>query len=172
MNDARRQVDMALEAGVNFIDTADAYGSGGSETFSATYYKDVATGDLASKARFPTGTAQTMPARRVTTWSGLRGQLATATDRPHRPLPATRVGWSNAAGGDAFGSRPPVRGGKVRYVGCSNFAGWQVMKALGAAGSDCRARFVSNQVYLSLLERSAEYDIVPTALDQGFGLLI
>jgi len=45
-------------------------------------------------------------------------------------------------------------------------------EALGVAGSDRRARFVSNQVYLSLLERSAEYDIVPTALDQRLGLLI
>ena len=60
-----------------------------------------------------------------------------------------------------------VSSGKVRYVGCSNFAGWQVMKALGVAARDGRPRFVSNQVYLSLLERSAEYDIVPTALDQG-----
>jgi len=46
------------------------------------------------------------------------------------------------------------------------------MKALGVAARDGRPRFVSNQVYLSLLERSAEYDIVPTALDQGLGLLI
>ena len=65
-----------------------------------------------------------------------------------------------------------VRGGKVRYVGCSNFAGWQVMKALGVAQATGLPRFVSQQVYLSLQERSAEYEIVPSALDQGLGLLI
>ena len=66
-----------------------------------------------------------------------------------------------------------VQSGKVRYVGCSNFAGWQVMKALGrrATGPGC-PRFVSQQVYLSLQERSAEYEIVPSAIDQGLGLLI
>ena len=62
--------------------------------------------------------------------------------------------------------------GKVRYVGCSNFAGWQVMKALGIAARDGLPAFVSQQVYLSLQERSAEYEIVPSAADQGLGLLI
>jgi aryl-alcohol dehydrogenase-like predicted oxidoreductase len=65
-----------------------------------------------------------------------------------------------------------VDSGKVRYVGCSNFAGWQVMKALGVADRAGLPRFVSQQVYLSLQERSAEYEIVPSALDQGLGLLI
>ena len=60
----------------------------------------------------------------------------------------------------------------MRYVGCSNFAGWQVMKALGTADRLRLPRFVSQQVYLSLQERSAEYEIVPSALDQGLGLLI
>jgi aryl-alcohol dehydrogenase-like predicted oxidoreductase len=65
-----------------------------------------------------------------------------------------------------------VRSGKVRYVGCSNFAGWQVMKALGIADRLRLPRFASQQIYLSLQERSAEYEIVPSALDQGLGVLI
>jgi aryl-alcohol dehydrogenase-like predicted oxidoreductase len=65
-----------------------------------------------------------------------------------------------------------LQSGKVRYVGSSNFAGWQVTKALGIATRDGLPRFVSQQVYLSLQERSAEYEIVPSALDQGLGLLI
>ena len=65
-----------------------------------------------------------------------------------------------------------VQSGKVRYVGGSNFAGWQVMKALGIARTMGLPRFVSQQVYLSLQERSAEYEIVPSAIDQGLGLLI
>ena len=65
-----------------------------------------------------------------------------------------------------------LQSGKVRYVGCSNFAGWQVTKALGIAARERLPRFVSQQVYLSLQERSAEYEIVPSAIDQGLGLLI
>ena len=60
-----------------------------------------------------------------------------------------------------------LKAGKVRYVGCSNFAGWQVMKALGIADRTGLPRFVSQQVFLSLEERSAEYEIVPSAIDQG-----
>jgi aryl-alcohol dehydrogenase-like predicted oxidoreductase len=65
-----------------------------------------------------------------------------------------------------------LQSGKVRYVGCSNFSGWQVMKALGIAKQTGLPEFVSQQVYLSLQERSAEYEIVPSAIDQGLGLLI
>jgi aryl-alcohol dehydrogenase-like predicted oxidoreductase len=65
-----------------------------------------------------------------------------------------------------------VQSGKVRYVGCSNFGGWQLMKALSAARATGLPGLVSQQVYLSLQERSAEYEIVPSALDQGLGLLI
>jgi aryl-alcohol dehydrogenase-like predicted oxidoreductase len=65
-----------------------------------------------------------------------------------------------------------LQSGKVRYVGCSNFAGWQVMKALGIARQHGLPEFVSQQVYLSLQERSCEYEIVPSAIDQGLGLLI
>jgi aryl-alcohol dehydrogenase-like predicted oxidoreductase len=65
-----------------------------------------------------------------------------------------------------------VQSGKVRYVGCSNYAGWQVMKALGIARADGLPAFISQQVYLSLQERSAEYEIVPSAVDQGLGLLV
>jgi aryl-alcohol dehydrogenase-like predicted oxidoreductase len=65
-----------------------------------------------------------------------------------------------------------VRDGKVRYVGVSNYAGWQLMKALGISQRDGLARFVSQQVYYSLQERSAEYELIPLATDQGLGTLV
>ena len=65
-----------------------------------------------------------------------------------------------------------VRDGKVRYVGVSNYAGWQLMKALGISERDGLARFVSQQVYYSLQERSAEYELIPLATDQGLGTLV
>ena len=65
-----------------------------------------------------------------------------------------------------------VRSGKVRYVGVSNYAAWQVMKALGISAREHLPSFVSQQVYYSLQERSIEYELIPMALDQGLGTLV
>ena len=62
-----------------------------------------------------------------------------------------------------------VRSGKVRYVGCSNYAGWQLMKALGISERHGFERFVSQQIHYSLQAREAEYELVPAGLDQGVG---
>ena len=65
-----------------------------------------------------------------------------------------------------------VRSGKVRYIGCSNYAGWQLLKALGISDRLHLQRFVSQQIYYSLQARDAEYELVPAALDQGLGILV
>ena len=65
-----------------------------------------------------------------------------------------------------------VRAGKVRYVGCSNYAAWQLVKALGISERLHLQRFVSQQIYYSLQAREAEYELVPAALDQGLGILV
>jgi len=65
-----------------------------------------------------------------------------------------------------------VRSGKVRYVGASNYAGWQLMKALGLADRHGLPRFVSQQIYYSLQSRDAEYELIPAAVDQGLGVLV
>jgi aryl-alcohol dehydrogenase-like predicted oxidoreductase len=65
-----------------------------------------------------------------------------------------------------------VRDGKVRYVGVSNYAAWQLMKALGISQRDGLARFVTQQIYYSLQERSAEYELIPLGIDQGLGTLV
>ena len=64
------------------------------------------------------------------------------------------------------------RSGKVRYIGASNYTGWQLMKALGVADRHGHQRFVTQQVYYSLQARDAEYELVPIALDQGIGILV
>ncbi|MEA2132545.1 MAG: hypothetical protein QOC68_454, partial [Solirubrobacteraceae bacterium] len=65
-----------------------------------------------------------------------------------------------------------VDSGKVRYIGCSNYAGWHVMKALGISERRGLQRFVSQQIYYSLQARDAEYELVPVSLDQGVGILV
>jgi aryl-alcohol dehydrogenase-like predicted oxidoreductase len=65
-----------------------------------------------------------------------------------------------------------VRQGKVRYVGCSNYSAWHVMKALATADRLGAQRFISQQIHYTLQAREAEYELVPVAVDQGLGMLI
>jgi aryl-alcohol dehydrogenase-like predicted oxidoreductase len=171
---ARRQIDMALDAGVNLVDTADIYSVGASETIigqALNGRRDRVL--LATKARFAMGPGPND--------AGLsRHHLIEACEASLRRLQTDHIDLYQVHEWD--GQTPLeetlgaldhlLQSGKVRYVGCSNFAGWHVMKALGTARSVGLPAFVSQQVYLSLQERSAEYEIVPSAIDQGLGLLI
>jgi len=174
LDGARRQIDLALDAGVNVIDTADIYSSGASEEIIGQ-----ALGTrrdrmlLATKARFALGSGPND--------AGLsRHHLIEACEASLRRLQTDHIDLYQVHEWDGQTPLEETLGaleqllhsGKVRYVGCSNFAGWQVMKALGIARQKGMPEFVSQQVYLSLQERSAEYEIVPSAIDQGLGLLI
>ena len=174
LDGARRQIDMALDAGVNVIDTADIYSTGASEEIigqALSGRRDQVL--LASKARFAMGQGPND--------AGLsRHHLIEACEASLRRLQTDHIDLYQVHEWD--GQTPLeetlgaldhlLQSGKVRYVGCSNFGGWQVMKALGIARQRELPEFVSQQVYLSLQERSAEYEIVPSAIDQGLGLLI
>jgi aryl-alcohol dehydrogenase-like predicted oxidoreductase len=171
---ARRQIDMALDAGVNLIDTANMYSAGASEEITGQALsgrRDRVL--LATKARFPMGPGPND--------AGLsRHHLIEACEASLRRLGTDHIDLYQVHEWD--GQTPLeetlsaldhlVQSGKVRYFGCSNFAGWQMMKALGIADVKGLPGFVSQQVYLSLQERSAEYEIVPSAIDRGLGLLI
>jgi aryl-alcohol dehydrogenase-like predicted oxidoreductase len=171
---ARRQIDMAIDMGVNLIDTADVYSAGASEEIigqALNGKRDQVL--LASKARFPMGPGPND--------AGLsRHHLISACEASLRRLRTDHIDLYQVHEWD--GQTPLeetlgaldhlLQSGKVRYLGCSNFAGWQVMKALGIAHRTGLPTFVSHQVYLSLQERSAEFEIVPSAIDQGLGLLI
>jgi aryl-alcohol dehydrogenase-like predicted oxidoreductase len=174
LDGARRQIDLALDAGVNVIDTADIYSSGASEEIIGQALgtrRDRVL--LATKARFAMGSGPND--------AGLsRHHLIEACEASLRRLQTDHIDLYQVHEWDGQTPLEETLGaleqllhsGKVRYVGCSNFAGWQVMKALGIARQKGMPGFVSQQVYLSLQERSAEYEIVPSAIDQGLGLLI
>jgi aryl-alcohol dehydrogenase-like predicted oxidoreductase len=174
LDGARRQIDLALDAGVNVIDTADIYSSGASEEIIGQALgtrRDRVL--LATKARFAMGSGPND--------AGLsRHHLIEACEASLRRLQTDHIDLYQVHEWDGQTPLEETLGaldqllhsGKVRYVGCSNFAGWQVMKALGIARQNGMPEFVSQQVYLSLQERSVEYEIVPSAIDQGLGLLI
>jgi aryl-alcohol dehydrogenase-like predicted oxidoreductase len=171
---AQRQVDLCLEAGINFFDTADGYDAGHSEAILGRCLgarrKDVV---VATKAFFPTGQgANDM---------GLgRRHLIEACEASLKRL---GTDWIDLYQLHQFDAATPleetlhalehlVSTGKVRYVGCSNFFGWQVMKSLALADRQGFQRFVSNQFQYSLMIRDAEDEILPVGLDQGVGGVI
>jgi aryl-alcohol dehydrogenase-like predicted oxidoreductase len=174
LDGARRQIDLALDAGVNVIDTADIYSSGASEEIIGQALgtrRDRVL--LATKARFAMGSGPND--------AGLsRHHLIEACEASLRRLQTDHIDLYQVHEWDGQTPLEETLGaldqllhsGKVRYVGCSNFAGWQAMKALGIARQKGMPEYVSQQVYLSLQERSAEYENVPSAIDQGLGLLI
>ena len=165
----------ACDAGINFIDTADVYSDGLSEEIlgeALRHGRDERAARHQGRAcRWATGPNDAGLSRHHII-AGVRGQPAAAgTDhidlyQVHEwdgvtPLEETLEALDSL-----------VRSGKVRYVGGSNYAGWQLMKALGVADRHGYQRFVTQQIYYSLQARDAEYELIPIAVDQGLGVLV
>ena len=171
---AKRQIDMCLDAGVNLIDTADIYSTGRSEEILGEAIEGKRDDVLiASKVRFRMGDAPNM--------AGLsRQHIIAGCEASLRRLGTDHLDLYQVHEWDGLTPLEETLGalehlldsGKVRYVGASNYAAWQLMKALGVAERGHLPRFVSQQIYYSLQERSAEYELIPLALDQGLGTLV
>jgi len=173
---AARQIDMALDAGVNLVDTADVYSAGLSEEIIGEVLDAAGRRDrvlLATKARMPMGDGAND--------AGLsRHHLIAACEASLRRLRADHIDLYQVHEWDGLTPLEEtlsalddlVRAGKVRYVGCSNYTGWQLMKAVGISERHGFERFVSQQIHYSLQAREAEYEIVPAALDQGVGIMV
>ena len=174
VTEARRQVDRCLDAGVNLIDTADVYSEGVSEEIVGEVLegrRDAAL--IATKVRMPMGPGPND--------AGLsRHHVIAGCEASLRRLRTDHIDLYQVHEWD--GQTPLeetlealdllVQQGKVRYVGVSNYAGWQLMKALGTAERIGAPRFVSQQIYYSLQARDAEYELIPAAVDQGLGVLV
>ena len=174
VDDARRQVDLCLEAGVNIIDTADVYSDGLSEEILGEVLRGRRDEVLvATKVRMAMGPGPND--------AGLsRHHILSGCEASLRRLGTDHIDLYQVHEWD--GQTPLeetlealdllVQAGKVRYVGASNYAGWQLMKALGTAERTGLPRFVSEQIYYSLQARDAEYELIPAAVDQGLGVLV
>ncbi|MFY3745554.1 aldo/keto reductase [Anaeromyxobacter sp. Red801] len=171
---ARRMVDMCLDAGVTLFDTADVYSSGASEEVLGAALEGRRERVLVStKTGLPTGDG---PNDAGTS----RLRLVRACEAALRRLRTDRIDLLQL---HAFDARTPVdevlatldelvRAGKVRYVGASNFSGWQLMKSLAAADRHGWPRHVAHQVYYSLVGRDYEWELMPLAQDQGVGAVV
>ena len=175
LKDVRKLIDIVADAGINLIDTADVYSDGASEELigEAMGPKRAPAMLIATKARFPMGEGPND--RGLSRWHLIRACEASLkrlrTDvidlyQIHQwdgltPLEETMEALDSL-----------VRAGKVRYIGCSNYSGWHVMKAMEVARRDGRIPFVSEQIHYTLQAREAEYELIPIAIDQKLGVLV
>ena len=172
--EATKLVDMSLEAGINFFDTADVYSEGLSEELLGKALgrrrQDII---LATKVRGKMGPGPNdVGLSRHHIIEGCNASLKRlGTDyidlyQVHNFDPDTPFEETMRALDDL------VRQGKVRYIGCSNYSGWQLMKALAISDKRGWEKFVTLQSLYSLLARELENEMVPLCLDQGLGILV
>ncbi|EPE97654.1 aldo/keto reductase [Rhizobium grahamii] len=172
--EARRLVDILLEAGVNLFDTADVYSAGASEEVlgqAIAGRRDAVL--ISTKIALPMGDG---PAD----WGTSRSRLIRSTEEALKRLGTDYIDLLQL---HAFDASTPIEevlatldgliaAGKISYVGVSNFAGWQLMKSLGIAEQHGYPRYVAHQVYYSLAGRDYEWELMPLAADQGVGALV
>ena len=172
--EARRLVDLNLAHGVNLIDCANMYSAGLAEEILGEVLEG-RRGDVlvTTKARMRMGTG---PNDEGTS----RHHLIRACENSLKRLRTDHIDIYYIHEWD--GTTPVeeklaaldtlVTQGKVRYIGCSNYSGWHVMKSLAASDRDRRARFVTQQIHYTLEAREAEYELLPISVDQGLGVLV
>lgn len=173
VEEARRLVEICIEAGVNLFDTADIYSTGKSEEVLGRALgarrKDIV---LATKVfnRLEPGTNKAGLSRRHILEGCDASLRRLGTDyidlyQAHNFDSLTPLDETLRAFDDLF------RAGKIRYAGCSNYSGWHVMKAHAIADRLGIPRYISQQINYSLLAREAEHELVPAGLDQRTGIM-
>jgi len=171
---AKRQVDMCLDAGINLFDTANIYSAGESEEIlgqAVSGRRDDLL--LATKARMTMGDGPND--------AGLSCyHIIRQCEESLRRLGTDYIDLYQVHEWDGITPQDEtlealdtlVKSGKVRYIGSSNYSGWQLMKALGTSERLGLERYVSQQIHYTLQAREAEYELVPIALDQGCSILV
>jgi aryl-alcohol dehydrogenase-like predicted oxidoreductase len=173
--EADRIVGICMDAGLNFFDTADIYSFGSSETALGKALAKYKRADvlISTKATFRFGTGPNDV-------GSSRYHLTKSLDASLKRLGTDYVDVYHLHGFDAMtpveetlnALDKMVREGKVRYIACSNFSGWHLMKSLSVSERYGWARYVGHQVYYSLVGRDYEWELMPLALDQGVGALV
>ncbi|WP_240230462.1 aldo/keto reductase [Devosia lacusdianchii] len=174
VTEAKRLIDICIEAGVTLFDSADVYSDGASEAVLGEALKGRRNEVLIStKTALPMGEGSN-------DWGTSRARLIGSVDAALRRLQSDHIDLLQL---HAFDASTPieevlatlgdfVQAGKLRYVGVSNFSGWQVMKSLAIAEKNGHPRYVAHQVYYSLLGRDYEWELMPLGLDQAVGALV
>ena len=174
VDEASRLVDICLEAGLTLFDSADIYSAGAAEEVLGQAIKGRRNQVLIStKATFRSGDDPNAV-------GSSRYHLIDAVEKSLRRLGTEHIDLFQLHGFDALTPVEEtlsalddlVRAGKIRYVGCSNFSGWHLMKSLAAAERYNLPRYVAHQAYYSLIGRDYEQELMPLGIDQGVGAVV
>jgi aryl-alcohol dehydrogenase-like predicted oxidoreductase len=174
VEEARRLVDICLDVGVNMFDSADTYSGGAAEEIlgrAIAGRRDKVL--ISTKATFRCGPGPNQV-------GSSRLHLIEACEAALKRLGTDHIDLFQLHGFDAMTPVEEVlgtldtlvRAGKIRYVGCSNFSGWHLMKSLAAADRCGFPRYVAHQAYYSLVGRDYEWELMPLGLDQGVGAVV
>jgi len=173
---AERQLDLCIDAGVNFVDTANIYSRGLAEDILGQALAKNGRRDrvlVASKVRFRMGERRND--------AGLsRHHIIAECEASLRRLRSSHIDlyqlheWDGLTPLDETleAMDALVRSGKVRYIGVSNFSAWHLMKTMGVAREERFIKPITQQIHYTLQAREAEYELVPASLDQGLGILV
>ncbi len=181
---ATELVKRALEGGINFFDTADIYCRGQSETILGQAFRDLGVDRqsvvIATKVRGPMSDAAGAGTGDVNNVGLSRKHIITSCEASLQRLATDHVDLYQIHGWDEFTPLDEtmralddlIRQGKVRYVGCSNLAAWQIVKANGIATAAGGTPFCSLQAYYSLVGRDLELDLLPMCRAEGVGVMV
>ena len=175
VDEARKLIDVCMEAGCNFFDTADIYSDGTSEEVLGKAIDHLKREDvlISTKATFRNGKGP----------NDVGSSRYHLTQALHASLQRLGTDYIDVYHLHAFDALTPVeetlntldkfvREGKIRYIACSNFSGWHLMKSLDVSEKYGWARYAGHQVYYSLIGRDYEWELMPLAQDQGVGALV
>jgi len=173
--EARKLVDICLEAGANMFDSADIYSNGSAEAVLGEAIKGRPRADLliSTKATFRSG-------RGPNDVGSSRWHLIEAVEKSLKRLGTDYIDLFQLHGYDAQTPHEEVlsafdqliRAGKIRYIGVSNFSGWHLMKALSVADRYGYPRYVAHQAYYSLVGREYEWELMPLGVEEGVGAVV
>lgn len=174
VEEAKRMIGICRDAGINLFDTANAYSRGGSEEILGAALKDIRKEVLIStKATFPMGEGPN-------DYSSSRYHILRQCEESLRRLQTDYIDIYHMHGFD--GVTPVeetlrtlddlVQSGKVRYIACSNFSGWHLMKSLAVSEKYGWNKYVAHQAYYSLIGREFEWELMPLGVDQGVGTIV
>jgi len=174
VKEAQRLVDICMDAGLNFFDTANVYSRGMAEEILGQVIQTKRSNMLIStKGTFPMSDSPN-------DYGSSRQNLTAALDASLKRLRTDYIDLYFMHGWDAHTPVAEtletlngfVQSGKVRYIGCSNFPSWHLMKSLAHSDQYGLARYAAHQVYYSLVGRELEWELIPLGLDQGVGTMV
>ncbi len=172
--EAKKLVDICLEANLNLFDTSNSYSDGKSEEILGEALKGRRKDVLIStKASIPIGEGPN-------DYGSSRTHLIRACEESLRRLGTDYIDLYHM---HIFDGRTPIEetlralddlvtSGKIRYIACSNFSGWHLMKSLAISEKNSWSRYVAHQTYYSLVGRELEWELMPLAQDQGVGTIV